>query len=259
MPKTLTLTVGGDLSVAVYAKVLDYLSNLVEDLTEELVGEDTIEWKIASLAGGSATTTLIGRPLNGLHRETGPALVIEGWRQLGFAIQRGEDIPFSWGVQHNASGLVSLINGEVNQVVFASDDFSIVVDKTVDEIQDEGIDVPKRSYDLGVLRGHVGTIWELPRPKFALYDELFGLAVHCYPDDTDYERLRSIWLKRVEVTGLIERDLDDGRPVKVREVQDITVVEEPEQSSFHKARGLFEWKEGDEPAELAIRRLRDGL
>ena len=93
--------------------------------------------------------------------------------------------------------------------------------------------------------------------KFTLYDSTFDKAVPCYLQEDQEDKMREIWGKNVIVTGRITREPDNGRPVSIREITSIDPVVEAAPGSYKIARGIFQWSQGDEPAEVSIRRLRD--
>ena len=69
--------------------------------------------------------------------------------------------------------------------------------------------------------------------------------------------MRTVWGKRAVVSGRIGRQPLTGRPIVIREVRQVRLVKTYEPDSYKNARGIFDWKPGDEPAEESIRRLRD--
>ena len=61
--------------------------------------------------------------------------------------------------------------------------------------------------------------------------------------------MRDAWGRVADVTGVITRHTDSGRPIAVRQV-----IDEVETMGFLAARGVVG---GTEPAEAIIRRIRD--
>jgi hypothetical protein len=68
--------------------------------------------------------------------------------------------------------------------------------------------------------------------------------------------MRQFWGKDVVVTGEIERDAETQRPVEVRVVDDIQLLQSVPAGSYERARGIMKF--GDERPEDLLRRLRDG-
>ena len=69
--------------------------------------------------------------------------------------------------------------------------------------------------------------------------------------------MRKSWGKRAVVTGRIGRQAESGRPVVIREVKSIEIVDPPEHGSYKHARGVLPWKQGDEKPEVILRRMRN--
>ena len=69
--------------------------------------------------------------------------------------------------------------------------------------------------------------------------------------------MRGIWGKLVTVTGRVTRDGETGQARAVREITAIDPIPEVKPGSYKIARGALPWQEGDEPAEVSLRRLRD--
>ncbi len=66
--------------------------------------------------------------------------------------------------------------------------------------------------------------------------------------------MRDAWGHIADVTGVITRDADTGRPLALRRVTSVDVVDEGDTMGFLRARGAVG---GIEPAEGVIRRIRD--
>ena len=113
------------------------------------------------------------------------------------------------------------------------------------------------TYLLGIISGTVGAVFTRPKLKLELHDDLFGSAVCCYLDESQYEYVSDMESRHVSITGMIRRDPDTGRPIEVRNVKSVKLIEEAPPGSYRQARGAVPWHEGDEPAEVTIRRIRD--
>ncbi|MCL4253390.1 MAG: hypothetical protein KJ043_06390 [Anaerolineae bacterium] len=108
----------------------------------------------------------------------------------------------------------------------------------------------------GSVKGIVQTISNRDGLTIVLYDSIFDMPVVCYLQNIPEDELRDILGKKVIVTGRIHRNPDTGQPTHIEDVTDITHLEA--MGDYQSARGIFDWQDGDEPAEITIRRLRDG-
>jgi hypothetical protein len=254
---TLTLTLNGNVPLDLFATALEHFDALIKALTEEVVESDAapIEWQVLHLQNDSVFTTIRGIT-KGVEKQENQVAVIEkvvqAFTNVGKALERKQPIPYSKNVDHHAKALTFIINGQISSIQFVTDDYTADIKERIAEEQLE----PKQ-YSLGTISGTVRTISEEPRLRFSLYDDLFDKVVYCYLNQEQQELARSIWRKRVSVAGLIYRDLDTGRPIEVREVYKVEVLDFIPPQSYREAKGVLPWHNGDEPAEVSIRRLRD--
>jgi hypothetical protein len=107
----------------------------------------------------------------------------------------------------------------------------------------------------GTIKGTVQTVSNRDGLKIILYDSIFDAPVICHLDDSQLAPLQNILGKKVIVTGRIIRHSETGHPISIENIADISLAHA---GNYQVARGIFDWQEGDEPAEITIRRLRDG-
>lgn len=249
--ETITLTLEGDIPIDLFAKVMGHFSSLIKNLSDEIVGSEQIEWLIAGLTSGSATAEVIGLHHDKLLIER----VVRGYEVVGRALEQNDPIPYSEYVIQNAHAITGVLNGHIKAVKFITDAVSSrVVEHHELQIEDE-----KSLFSLGVVTGRVEAIWSRPKPRLGVYDLLFDRVVYCYLDDTQQEIARDAWGKVAEITGNVKRDPETGRPIEVRQVKDVKPHDILPSLSFMKASGALSWQEGDEPAEVLIRRVRHGI
>ena len=250
MIDTLTLTLHGEIPLDLFAKAVQHFDALVESIADDVSADETITWDVSHLASGSATVQVRGlsNDLDAIER------AVRAYDAVGDALQRGEIIPFSPIVQRNAYALTSLLNGHITSLTLSTDTSIHVVESPASEEDEE--QPAKWLVAWGTLTGEVGAISTRPRLQFTLYDSLFDKAVVCFLDNTSERLAREVWNKRVVVTGQIYRRVDDGRPVRVRNIVDVRVIDMPV-GDFRRARGAIPWQPSDNLPEVTIRRLRD--
>lgn len=245
---TLTLQLTGDVSLDVFAQVVSNFYSLVKQLSEEVVGANLVTWEIAKLESGSTTTTIRGQHPTMEEVEK----VVRAYSIVGQSLETNQAIPYSTDVIENAISLTSVLNGNVTAINFITDFATATLVEAVFEESRVGTD-----YSFGVIKGVVGAIWIRPL-KLAVYDAIFNRVVYCYLEQEDTDTARDVWGKGVEVHGLIRRDSETGRPIDVRNVSRVQLVERSDPKSYHLAKGIIPWKVGTEAAEVIISRLRNG-
>ena len=109
----------------------------------------------------------------------------------------------------------------------------------------------------GSVEGRVQTLTSRGGLRFVLYDSLFGRAVYCYLQAGGEDLMRGAWDRRAVVEGWVSREPVTGRPVSVRQVTAVRLLDEIEHGQFRKARGAVPPVEGRPPPEDTVRMLRD--
>jgi hypothetical protein len=246
---TLTLALEGDVALGDFAKAMQQFTALVNALSQEVSKDAKVEWIVQELYTSSAVATVQGfSDVEGVVRG-----VVDAYEEVGDALAHGEDIPFSYNVIKEANALTGILNGRITSIRFeTADRDALVTGKTTTGQKSRPI-----KYSFGTVKGVVQMLTMRNRLRFTLYDVLFDKAVSCYLQEGHEEIMRSAWGKRAVVSGRVGREAEHGRPVVVREVRGIRVLKDVEPGSYKRARGAIPWKEGDEPAEVTIRRLRD--
>lgn len=246
---TLTLTLHGQVPLSTFARAMAELSTLVENLTQEVSSfEAAVEWQVSALTGGSATAAITGIH----HDDIGDVMaVVEAYAIIARAMQAGQPIPYSEDVSRAATALTALVGSGVTSVSFITDEYRTTFDTPVPFQPGE------RRYSIGVISGLVRTITDRPRLRLALYDAVFKHRVFCYLPSGQEALARAVWLQQVAVTGMIYRDPHTGRPIEVRDVRAVDTITQQPPGSYRQARGVLPWREGDEPSEVLIRRVRD--
>ena len=108
---------------------------------------------------------------------------------------------------------------------------------------------------LGSVRGRVERLPQRNIPTFSIYELVNDRAVSCYPHPDYSAVVREAWGQIADVTGTITRDAATGRPLSIRRVRRVDVVEDEGEPDGHlSVRGAITITE---PAEHALRRMRD--
>lgn len=246
---TLTLALEGDIALEDFAKAMRHFRELVDSLSSEMSPKATVEWVIAELHAASAIATVQGA----CDVEGTVSRIVDAYGQVGDALSTGEEIPFSYPVQKHATALTDILDDRITSIRFETVDHDVLISTRATPGQRPR---PLR-YAFGTVKGTVQMLTMRGKLKFTLYDAVFDRAVSCYLQEGQEEEMRSAWGRRTTVTGTVGREPEHGRPVVVRDITNIAILPEVEPGSYRRARGLVPWKEGDEPPETTIRRLRE--
>jgi len=105
--------------------------------------------------------------------------------------------------------------------------------------------------------------WIEPEPsrfegRFILRERIWHGEVVCTVDPDRADPMDGKWGHRAYVFGLITREEESGRPLRIDDVSEIELLPEVEPGSLLRAaRGIAPAPPGAEPPEVFIRRWRD--
>ena len=80
---------------------------------------------------------------------------------------------------------------------------------------------------LGSIEGAVEKLAQSHAARFAVYPDESSRGVPCFVGVENAARLSALSRKRVRVEGLLRRDPSTGRPLSIRDVTNIEVLEPP--------------------------------
>lgn len=249
--KTLTLKLNGDVPLDLFAQAITHFSTLVDSLTVEVTGEE-FPWKVADLRGGSAYVAVVARSNDEIQVDK----VLRAYDEVGEALRRHELIPYSPIVSQAARSIADLVDGEIKSVDFGSPFNTYTIEEPIGDQATDAEQKPQIAW--GTLYGEVGSIIKRPRLQLTLFDSLFDRAVPCFLHKDQEADARQAWGRQVAVTGRIYRSPDNGRPLKIRDVISIDIIE-TSKGAYRKARGVIPFSPDDVYPETLIRRLRDEI
>jgi hypothetical protein len=248
---TITLALEGDVSLQVLSEVMSHFNGLLNALAQAVVPEQAVEWIIEDMQAGSALLTVAGEA----ETEEPVLKVIEAYAKTGRALERREPIPFPTSVARAAAEITRAVGEQVRVIRFETATSEATIYGNFDVPRPHQ---PTKRVGFGVVKGRVQAISSRGKLRFNLYDSLFDKPISCYLQSGQEDLMREIWGKRVYVSGQITRDADLGRAVSVRHITAVDTIPEYVPGSYKQARGVLTWSPDDEPAEILIRRLRDG-
>lgn len=208
-----------------------------------------VRWVLAGLDYGSAAATARAEPLDE-ESEAKISAIAARYVAAGRQVSRGETDP-SRRLLRAVRDLTDLANDN-NRIILENADDDVIFTAPVN--QAPAIVAPQMTKSFGTVRGRVETLSHRKDLRFTLYELTSDRPVSCYLLADDEDQMRDAWGHVADVTGVVSRDADTGRPLAVRRVTSVDVVNEGETMGFLKARGAVG---GSEPAESVIRRIRD--
>ena len=246
--QTLTLALEGDVALEDFASALTNLNLLLNQLTREVTEDTKVTWIIDELYAGSAVATFRGLNGNISTIEN----VVNAYEVVGDSLQTGSEIPYSINVQKHARNLISVLDGGVTEVRFQTPAKDIVI---LNRPLTKG-GVSQIKYAWSSIKGIVETLSMRKKLSFTLWDSLFDKPVSCYFKEGQESTMRDAWGKRVFVSGKVGRRAETGRPIVIREVKQVKIIEAIKPGSYRKAKGVLPWSDDSELPERIIGRLR---
>jgi hypothetical protein len=245
---SITLALNGEVSLEQFASAASDLAALVDALSAEIAGKQRTEWFVEYLDAGSATMTFAGQA----EEDDVVERVVRAYAVVGHSLETGAPLPYSQKVEKAAKRITGVLDGTVTAVRFETpQETATVVSPSVSR---EG---QRQFHAYGSVEGRVQTLTSRGGLRFVLYDSLFGRAVYCYLQSGGEDLMRGAWDRRATVEGWVSREPVTGRPVSVRQVTSVRLLDEVERGQYRKARGAVPRREGEPPPEEAVRMLRD--
>ena len=242
---TLTFELGGRVEIASFADAISAFRRLVIALTPKNAG---VTWVVEDLQPGSAVVTLRGEAIDPGAVER----IVDDYEKIGAALESHEDLPLTNARVLSAAGAVQNLTSVAEYVRFETSD----IDHTVYRNGYTANRVPP-TVSVGAITGRIQTLSNRAGLRFNLYDTLHDKAVACYLTAGQEELMREGWGRRAMVTGRISRDQRSGRPVAVRQIVRLDILDDAEPASYLNARGAVRWEPGSRLPEDIIRGLRD--
>lgn len=246
---TITMALTGEVSLAHFAQAMAHFRGLVDALTVEISPDARIAWLVDDLEHDGAVATVRG--LSPTMEAVEPVSV--AYLLVGRALADGRQVPYSRRVASEAEALTKLLGGPITSIRFETneDDVTIVDPATAGRH-------PPMSGAYGAVQGRVQALPSGDSLRFTLYDAVHNRAVACYLDESQQEMMRNVWDRRASVEGWVTRDTATGRPISIRRVRHITLLDEVVPgSAMRAARGIAPLGPDDPSAVEVIRRLRD--
>lgn len=245
----MTLALNGEVPLDLFADAMLHFKGLVQALTDEISPKANAVWFIEDLASGSAQATVRGES----SRPEAIEPIPHAFLAVGAALSEGRPVPYSPRVAREASGLAQILNGKVTSIRFETRED----DATVSSATSQAARV-RYVNSYGAVEGRVQTLSSRNSLRFTLYDAFHDRAVSCYLEEGRQGVMRDAWDRRAIVEGWVSRDATSDRPVTIRRVQHVEVLEDVEPGTILRSlRGIAPIDESSQSAVEVIRRLRD--
>ena len=247
----ITLTLDGTITIQDFAEATQALNGLVSNLSQEVNHSQShhLAWQVEQLEVSGAIITL--HPLGGCSSKS--HRVVREYESIGQKLSEGKELKeYSAGIVKAAQKLVKLVQTQkVTSIRFetAKSDYVINPEKLSQEERD-------RTTTFGAVEGRMQMLSNRHGLRFFVYDFVFDKAVSCYIRPEQQNLLLNLWGKEVIVEGSITRDHRSGRPMSVRNIVTIEVLNQAFLGAYKDIIGAYTLGE-EISSEEYIRRLRD--
>lgn len=252
MPKrTFSLSIKGDLPLAELAAAFASFSDLVTAIARDVAPQAEIAWIVDDLDVGSLDIAA--------HAESTDERALERvdaeYLAVGRFIERRNGAHFAVPVEDAASGFSDLLADSVVAMRFETPSGRVTVGDYA-QWPDEAPDLlPTES--LGSVEGVIQTVTSRGGLRFTVYDVLYDRAVRCYLSEGEEELMRDVWERLAQVSGIVTRDGETGRPIAIQSITDARSIDDAQAGSYQESRGVLKRGENVLRAEAVIRRMRD--
>ena len=242
---TLTFELAGRVEVRDLADGITAFQRLIDALTPKKAG---VSWVVEDLQPGSAATTLRGEADDISKVEQ----IVQDYENIGRALARHEDLSTYNKQVTGAANAIRHLALTVEYVRFETPDEDHVIYSNGEAYAEVA---PKVS--IGAITGRVQTLSNRAGLRVNLYDAVQDKAVACYLAPGQEDLMREAWDRRARVSGSVSREATTGRPIAVRQIMRIEILEDILPGSYKHARGAVPWKPEYKKPEEIVRQLRD--
>jgi len=254
MGDTVTLALQGEVTLETFSRAVLHFNRLVEALSADVAGADTVRWVVTELEAGSAIMTA-----RGVGDPGTAASVSSAYIAAARALERGDPSQLPEPVRREAREIVSVIDGGIEAVRFETAEADATI-RSLEEafaLSGAAAEAPApEPVAYGGVTGRIQTLTSRGGLRFTLYDVLHDRAVSCYLAEGQEEIMRDVWGRTAVVEGLVSRDRVTGRPQVIRDVRGVTVVREVGPDAYLAARGILRRNGTSRLPEESIRELR---
>lgn len=244
----LTFALEGELTLDDFSEAIKDFNALVSALSQEIGGTTKIDWRIDELNAGSALATI-----HGVSSDEQVVLgVVQGYAAVGKALQNRTPIPYSEKVRRAARSMRRRVKGSINSIRLETTFGEAIITRETEGRQESPI-----AYSHGEVKGIVQTLTNRGGLRFTLYELLFDKPISCYLDEGQENIMRGAWGRKVIVSGLIGRESEQKRPVVVRHITNVQILDDTPPGNYRLARGIIPYNEESEKPEVIIRAMRD--
>ncbi len=246
-----TFRLDGEVTVDKLSIAFTRFSTVLDTLRESRGAN--VRWVLVGLDFGSAAATARAVPIDDDAEKLVPALC-DDYLQAARKVARGDADP-NQPLLRVVRDLAAVAD-ESNPIVFETADDEVIFLAPAPTPPGPGTSEQQvqTTKSLGVVRGRVEMLSQRNTLRFSIYDLVNDRAVSCYPHPEHKDVMREAWGLVADVSGTVTRDIKSGRPLTIRGVTRVEVVDEGDPDGYLKARGALRTTE---PAEQVVRRLRD--
>lgn len=242
---TLTFELAGRVEVRDLADGITAFQRLIDALTPKKAG---VSWVVEDLQPGSAVTTLRGEADDLSKVEQ----IVEEYEKVGRALARHQDLSTYNKQVTGAANAIRHLALTVEYVRFETPDEDHVIYGNGEVYGQDALKV-----SIGAITGRVQTLSNRAGLRFNLYDAIQDKAVSCYLAPGQEDIMRKAWDRRARVSGSVSREATTGRPIAVRHIMRVEILEDIAPGSYTRARGAVPWQPGYQMPEEIVRQLRD--
>jgi hypothetical protein len=246
---SVTFRLDGEVTIDKLSDAFEKFARVLSELQRDQ--DARVRWVLAGLDYGSAAATARAEPLDEASADRIPAMY-DTYLAVARRVSRGEVDP-NRPLLRVVRDLTDLADKQ-NRVVLETADDDVIFTAPVTLAPIDRKVQAQTTKSRGTVRGRVETLSRRTGLRFTLYELAHNRPVSCYLQADHEDLMRDAWGHTADVTGQVTRDSDTGRPLAVRRVTRVEVVDEGETMGFLQARGAIG---GSEPAERVIRRIRD--
>ena len=219
---TITFELGGRVEIRDLENGIIAFRRLVSALTPR---NAQVSWVVEDLQPGSTIATLRGEADDPQVVEK----IVREYENVGDALARHEELTLHRRQVKSAADAIVTLASAVDFVRFETSDDDYVIYGGAKHTIDAALTV-----SIGAVTGRVQTLSNRSGLRFNLYDTVHDRAVACYLSAGQEPLMREAWGRQATVSGKVSRDASTGRPIAIRQILSLDILEEVPPGSYRR-------------------------
>jgi len=255
-----TFVIDSEVSFSVFSTFIREFTNIIEYFSNEVSPKKKLIWMVGGLSSGSAHVLVKGKYETKEDRKY-YIKTVEKCEKYGDDLSMGNISHYPIELKNTGKNIIQL--SEHYPVRFETEEKDSIIkgpqiNLSMEQLPLNKIKEQSQHASFGSVRGRIESLTRRYELRFTLYDLLFDKAVSCYLSEGQEELMREAWGKLASVEGYINREAGTGRPLTIRKIIKINIIDENPKYPWMEVAGCFPSSKESENLGEVIEKFRNG-